>query len=452
MDELGVIKQRIKQKIEDYQHYGFDSLQVHALKAFFDLAQEYQTIENLYRICVSVPKVAFDLESNLYLISSKTDELELVCSSKLGIPLHPLEEKEREITLSSTPYSMDDSYITPIKGNRLLIAQLPFEAKDDIIGMFETYPVLHLDEREKFFFEKYANRIGFSLHNKMLVQRNVEHLKFINSLVADIEHNVIIPNMFYKLFFRRLHGKIQKNREIEGTLEAVIASYESANDSGVEELKRLHRELASVNEGLSEEYANIQKHYQNTSLFLETLLRPDHFEKGRYIVRKRKCNFKKQIIDPQLERYEARFKARNINVDERVGGVPDEEMNLAVDIGLISQVYANLFSNALKYAEDVLDGNGYRMKYVSHGREVLKDYFAPGIDGIKFNVFTTGPHLSEKEMSRLYEEGFRGSNADKEPGTGHGLHFIRNVVEIHGGNVGYEPTPLGNNFYFILPK
>jgi signal transduction histidine kinase len=271
-------------------------------------------------------------------------------------------------------------------------------------------------------------------------------------LVADIEHNVIIPNMFYKLFFRRLHGKIQKNREIESRLETVIASHECANDSGLEELRRLHRELASVNEGLSEEYANIQKHYQNTSLFLETLLRPDHFEKGRYIVRKRKCNFKKQIIDPQLERYEARFKGRNISIDERVGGVPDEEMNLAVDIGLISQVYANLFSNALKYTDEVLDGNGHKMKYVSHGREVLRDYFAPGIDGIKFNVFTTGPHLSGKEIGKLYEEGFRGSNAEKEPGTGHGLHFIKNVVEIHGGTVGYEPTPLGNNFYFILPK
>jgi hypothetical protein len=25
-------------------------------------------------------------------------------------------------------------------------------------------------------------------------------------------------------------------------------------------------------------------------------------------------------------------------------------------------------------------------------------------------------------------------------------------VEIHDGIVAYEPTPLGNNFYFILPQ
>ena len=37
------------------------------------------------------------------------------------------------------------------------------------------------------------------------------------------------------------------------------------------------------------------------------------------------------------------------------------------------------------------------------------------------------------------------------PGTGHGLSFIRHVIEMHGGRVGYEPTQEGNNFYFILP-
>ena len=37
------------------------------------------------------------------------------------------------------------------------------------------------------------------------------------------------------------------------------------------------------------------------------------------------------------------------------------------------------------------------------------------------------------------------------PGTGHGLAFVKQVVEIHGGVAGYEATEEGNNFYFILP-
>jgi signal transduction histidine kinase len=36
-------------------------------------------------------------------------------------------------------------------------------------------------------------------------------------------------------------------------------------------------------------------------------------------------------------------------------------------------------------------------------------------------------------------------------GTGRSLYFVRNVIETHGGMVGYEPTHEGNNFYFVLP-
>ena len=51
----------------------------------------------------------------------------------------------------------------------------------------------------------------------------------------------------------------------------------------------------------------------------------------------------------------------------------------------------------------------------------------------------------------LFEEGVRGKGSEQHPGTGHGLAFIKHVVELHGGQVGYEPTQEGNNFYFVLP-
>jgi len=82
---------------------------------------------------------------------------------------------------------------------------------------------------------------------------------------------------------------------------------------------------------------------------------------------------------------------------------------------------------------------------------LLKDHFSPGKDGIKFNMFTTGPHIPPEDRTHIFEEGYRGSNIDGEVGTGRGLYFVRNVIETHGGEVGYEPTPGGNNFYFILP-
>jgi signal transduction histidine kinase len=44
-----------------------------------------------------------------------------------------------------------------------------------------------------------------------------------------------------------------------------------------------------------------------------------------------------------------------------------------------------------------------------------------------------------------------GNNSFNDNSRGHGLAFVKYVVELHGGQVGYEPTPEGNNFFFVLP-
>ena len=67
--DLEKIMARIKEKRRAFQDYQFDALENDALKTFFDLAQEYETLENFYRIAVGVIKEFFDLESSLYLVS-----------------------------------------------------------------------------------------------------------------------------------------------------------------------------------------------------------------------------------------------------------------------------------------------------------------------------------------------------------------------------------------------
>jgi signal transduction histidine kinase len=115
-------------------------------------------------------------------------------------------------------------------------------------------------------------------------------------------------------------------------------------------------------------------------------------------------------------------------------------------------VYANLFSNALKYTQEVFTERGEKLKYMSYGHEIVKDFFGQNKDGIKYNVFSTGPHIAYEEREKIFEEGYRGSNIKNRPGTGHGLTFIKNAIEMHGGVAGYEATRYGNNFHFIIPK
>ncbi len=218
------------------------------------------------------------------------------------------------------------------------------------------------------------------------------------------------------------------------------------------EVKGLLKEMKEVNAGLTEELENIEKHYKNISLFLETLFRRDHFDQGKLTLRTKACHMKKDVVQPQLERFMERFQKSGIEIDDRLSGIPDEDIIGVVDVGLIAQVYANFFSNALKYTQEIVTWSGEHKKYISYGRERLKDFFGPGRDGFKYNVFSTGPHIPHDEQAYIFEEGYRAKDTLNKPGTGHGLTFVKNAVEIHGGIVGYESTQYGNNFYFIIPQ
>ena len=447
MYKLKDILQRIENKKDDYQHYNFTQIENNALTTFFDLAQEFDSIQDFYNLCVAIPKGFFNLEARLYLIDPKSNTMLLTATTDQGDQLHT--PPPFEVTPTGCPcYTNKKSLVLTIHGKKLLTDQFPFQTTDNVLGILEVYPINSMDTHNKLFFEKYANRIGFNMHNKFLAIKNIEHLKFIHSLVADIEHNVIVPNMVYKLFLRRLKGKIQKNAEIENRLSECLIK----GQCNIIVVENLLKELIEVNQGLTEELENIEKHYKNMSLFLETLFRRNHFDQGRLTLRTKICNMKKDVVQPQLERYTEQFKKEGIFIDDRFSGIPDEETISVVDVGLMAQVYTNLFSNALKYTQEIITDTGEKRKYISYGRETIKDFFGHGKDGIKYNVFSTGPHIPPEERERIFEEEYRGSNALNKLGTGHGLTFIKNAVEMHGGVTGYEATQYGNNFYFIIPR
>ncbi len=448
MARCNYILERIDSKKNDYRYYDYSQTESSALATFFDLAQEFDNIEDFYCLCTSIPKAFFGLEARLYVIEARTNGLALVAKTEeegfllRSAPPSFVRPDER-------PYHTDNSsLVLTIRGKEFLIHQLPFKTEDNVLGLLEIYPDEGIDSHRELFFEKFANRIGFNIHNRFLVEKNIEHLKFIKSLVADIEHNIIVPNMVYKLFLRRLKGKITKNVEIEHLL------YRLAIDKPCDksDMERALVELMDVNHGLTEEFENIEEHYRNMSLFLETLLRRSHFDQGRLTLRTTPCNIRRDVVLPQLERFVDQFREMGIAIDDKFGGLPSGEIISVVDVGLVAQVYANLFSNALKYTEDIVTSAGETKKYMAYGREIIRDYFGSGKDGVKYNVFNTGPHIDPSEREKIFEEGYRGSNAVKRPGTGHGLGFVKNAVEIHGGVVGYEATQYGNNFYFVFPK
>ncbi len=447
----GVVFDRVREKKENYRQYNFERMQEEAFATFFDLAQEYTNLDYLYLVCVAVPKEFFGIDSRLYVIDRKSSQLGKVCTSESGL-VPEGERQQFNLCVIDGPYETEESWIFPIRGNQALTQWISFLGQTQILGMYEIYPKVHVDANAHFFFEKYTNRIGYNLHQKLLLQQNIDHIKFINQLVSDIEHNVISPNLYYKLFLKQLRKHLAAYGAARNQLRQLLFSIEGVvEEQFSERLYEIAAALAANHRDIEAECQAFSKHYEHTSLFLETLFRRDHFEKGTYVLRRQACNFRTEILQPLLERYVPLFEKRGITVENRFEGVPDEQVTLLVDKGLISQVFDNLLSNALKYAREVEDQLGNTIKLVSYNRQILKDFFEKGIHGVRFNVFTTGVPLDRDEASRIFDEGYRALGASQERGSGHGLHFVRNVIEIHGGRVGCEPQRYGNLFYFILP-
>jgi signal transduction histidine kinase len=204
--------------------------------------------------------------------------------------------------------------------------------------------------------------------------------------------------MHFKLMFLQMRKQITL---LGSRVEALAPVRPDSPDREIRrELPILVRDLLAQQEGIS-------RRFQQSSLFLESLLRRSHFEKGRYDLLLRPCRFKSQIMEPQLERFRPLFMDQGITVriapDVRI----DEDVVLESDLGLMAQVFANLLSNAVKYTRSIPTPKGGAEKMLQYGWESRPDAFGPGCPGVRLFVSTTGPGIPPDERPRLFDQDFR---------------------------------------------
>lgn len=70
-----------------------------------------------------------------------------------------------------------------------------------------------------------------------------------------------------------------------------------------------------------------------------------------------------------------------------------------------------------------------------------------GPDGVTVQVYDSGPGIGAADAERIFEPFF----TTKSGGMGLGLSISRSIIESHGGQLTYVPTPRGALFEFLLP-
>ncbi len=104
---------------------------------------------------------------------------------------------------------------------------------------------------------------------------------------------------------------------------------------------------------------------------------------------------------------------------------------------IISEVFRNYLSNALKYAPD-----GKKVVVTLEGSE----------DGIIFYVEDSGPPISSEDRIAIFQRSVQLENG-KMRGSGLGLAIVKRIAEVHGATVGVDPeSTVGNKFYISFPN
>jgi signal transduction histidine kinase len=140
------------------------------------------------------------------------------------------------------------------------------------------------------------------------------------------------------------------------------------------------------------------------------------------------------LLSAQVTLYSAQSEAHTLHLD-----LADEPLVVLGDRDRLAQVIGNLLSNAIKYSPD--GGN----VFVSASRVG---------DEAWIWVRDEGLGISAEHQDRIFTKFFRADVGRERgiSGTGLGLVLARQIVEAHGGQIGFESAEgEGSTFWLLVP-
>jgi signal transduction histidine kinase len=147
--------------------------------------------------------------------------------------------------------------------------------------------------------------------------------------------------------------------------------------------------------------------------------------------------FSEVQLDEQMKqtirRYQWRFQEKEIEVSYKLPSI-----RMKVDTELMSNVWDNLITNAIKY--NTYGGNIWisLSKSESFVTIMVKD---------------SGIGMSKEAVSQIFDRFYRVDSSRKSDGTGLGLSIVKQIIDLHGGEIKVDSeVGVGTTFTIILPN
>jgi signal transduction histidine kinase len=165
---------------------------------------------------------------------------------------------------------------------------------------------------------------------------------------------------------------------------------------------------------------------------VEEFLDVERVEAGRIELREEPVDLR-PLLQEEAQLISAEAPRHHVEVAVEAGS-----MVVRGDADRLAQVYANLLANAVKYSPD---GGLIEVSGAIVG------------DVVRVQVKDEGVGIATEHQSRIFTKFFRGEAREGGfAGTGLGLAVSREIIEAHGGRIGFRSAPdTGSAFWFELP-
>jgi PAS domain S-box-containing protein len=177
----------------------------------------------------------------------------------------------------------------------------------------------------------------------------------------------------------------------------------------------------------------IERQSQHLSRLLDDLLDVSRITRGSLELRKETLDIS-SVIDTALEAVLPHLKARNHTVTLDVPGVP---LRVEADAVRLSQVLANLLTNAVRYTQP---GGAIRIQAQLENEAVV------------LRVIDNGIGISADLLPRIFEMFSQGKSEHQhsQGGLGIGLALARGLLDLHGGTIEARSGGPGHGSEFIV--
>ena len=180
---------------------------------------------------------------------------------------------------------------------------------------------------------------------------------------------------------------------------------------------------------------NIYDSNERMVALVNALLNITRIESGRLIVEPVPTDLR-GLLEEVLTEIQPKIDERKMKVFLKI----DKDLpKINIDPKLISEVFANLLTNAIKYTD--MEGK-ISVSIGKNGNSIVCE------------VSDNGMGVPVSQKSRIFSKFFRADNALKVEGegTGLGLYLVKTIVESSGGKIRFESEEgKGSSFFFSLP-